>query len=237
MRYNIRPFGRICSRCGNALPMVDPKALMKLGFVPLIVLFFAPGPGAGQEVASEKGLIERYHRSLLTVMKQGDTLGTRDRFERLMPEFVEFFHFPLMTRIVASPVWAKSEEAQRQQLVDTFARMSVATFAFRFDSYSDQVFEIIGEKIGPQATTIVETEIRSTASPPVKIIYVLKTVDERIGIVDVLLDGAISELALRRSEYRAVLKEGGIEALIARLDKKVGELLGKQAALGTAPGR
>ena len=217
--------------------MVDLKALMRLGYVPLIVFLFSAGAAAAQEVARAKGVIEKYHQSLLTVMKQGDTLGTRGRFARLMPEFVEFFHFPLMTQIVAGPVWAKSEEAQRQQLIDTFARVSVATFAIRFDSYSDQAFEIIGEKTGPRAVTIVETEIRSTDSPPVKIVYVLKVVNERIGIVDVLLDGAISELALRRSEYRRVLKKEGIEGLIARLDKKVDELLGKRTVLDTTLGR
>ena len=205
--------------------MVAPKVPLKLRYLPFFALLFAAGPAVAQDERTARALIEKYHQGLLTVMQQADTLGVRGRFEELWPEFVEIFHFPLMTRVVASSIWADAGEAQRQKLTDTFARMSVATFASRFDSYSDHAFEIIGEKPGPRGTTIIETEIRSADDSPVGITYVLKTVNERLGIVDILLDGAISELALRRSEYRRVLKKEGIEGLMARLDKKADELL------------
>ncbi len=205
--------------------MVALKVPLKLRFLPLFALLFAAAPAVAQEERSAIELIEQYHQGLLTVMKQSDTLGVRGRFEELWPEFKEIFHFPLMTRAVAGSIWADAGAAQRRKLEDTFARMSVATFASRFNSYSDHEFKIIGEKPGPRGTTIIETEIRNADDAPVGITYVLKTVNERIGIVDILLGGAISELALRRSEYRRVLKTEGIEGLIARLDKKADELL------------
>ena len=40
-----------------------------------------------------------------------------------------------------------------------------------------------------------------------------------------LLDAGISELAVRRSEYRRVLKTGGVDGLIETLNRKADQLL------------
>ncbi len=45
-------------------------------------------------------------------------------------------------------------------------------------------------------------------------------------IRDVYLAGTISELATRRSDFTATLRSGGIEALIAQLNKKADDLQG-----------
>jgi len=49
------------------------------------------------------------------------------------------------------------------------------------------------------------------------------TTDGSPRIVDVFYDGTVSELAMRRSEYSALLKKGGIDALLAALEKKIAE--------------
>ena len=43
-------------------------------------------------------------------------------------------------------------------------------------------------------------------------------------IIDVYLNGTVSELALRRSEYSSVLKRDGFEKLIVMVDGKAEEL-------------
>ena len=44
-------------------------------------------------------------------------------------------------------------------------------------------------------------------------------------ILDVVVEQGISELAVRRSEYRLVLKEKGVEGLIDALNRKADELM------------
>jgi phospholipid transport system substrate-binding protein len=44
-------------------------------------------------------------------------------------------------------------------------------------------------------------------------------------VVDVFLDGTISELASRRAEFTAILKSGGPEALISSLRRQGDKLL------------
>ena len=48
-------------------------------------------------------------------------------------------------------------------------------------------------------------------------------------ISDIYLDGAISEVATRRSEFAAILKNEGIDGLIAALNRKADALTGTSA--------
>jgi phospholipid transport system substrate-binding protein len=58
----------------------------------------------------------------------------------------------------------------------------------------------------------------------VSINYVLHDNDIGWQIRDAYLSGAISELATRRSEFSAILRTSGIDALIASLNKKADDL-------------
>jgi phospholipid transport system substrate-binding protein len=44
-------------------------------------------------------------------------------------------------------------------------------------------------------------------------------------ISDIYLDGAISEVATRRSEFATILKNGGIDGLVAALNSKTDALI------------
>jgi len=46
-------------------------------------------------------------------------------------------------------------------------------------------------------------------------------------ISDIYLDGAISEVATRRSEFSAILKNEGTEGLIAALNRKTDALISR----------
>ena len=48
-------------------------------------------------------------------------------------------------------------------------------------------------------------------------------------ISDIYLDGAISEVATRRSEFATILKNEGIDGLIAALNRKADMLTGTTA--------
>jgi phospholipid transport system substrate-binding protein len=48
-------------------------------------------------------------------------------------------------------------------------------------------------------------------------------------ISDIYLDGAISEVATRRSEFAAILKTDGVDGLIAALNRKADMLTGTMA--------
>lgn len=180
-----------------------------------------PAPAAADPVA----VIGQFHETLLEVMKKSKSLGVRGRYERLEGPVKETFSLPLMIRIAAGSHWAKASEAARQSLTAAFERMSVATYADRFDGYSGESFETMGRKPGPQGTTLVETKLVRPKDDPVDISYVMRQVQGRWRIADVLLEGGISELARYRSDYAKILRDGGLEALVVELDARSAKML------------
>jgi len=170
-------------------------------------------------------VVEGFHTALLATMKDAEALGVEGRFTKLEPAISSALHLPAMIQVASGPHWKKADEKSQDQLISAFTRLSVATYAAQFDSYSGQSFETLGNKPGPQKTTLVETRIVNPGDDNVAITYVMKKAKGVWRIVDVLVDTGISELARKRSEYRRVLRSGGIPALVDTLKKKADDLL------------
>jgi phospholipid transport system substrate-binding protein len=151
----------------------------------------------------------------------------RGRYDRLRQAISEAFLLPLMAQIATGPDWKTATADQRHDLIEGFQRMSASTLATMLDGYNGESFKLMDEKPGPQDTRYVVTNLMRTAADPVEISYFAKQVEGRWYLVDVVVDGGISELSVRRSEYRKFLREGGVPALIGALNAKADELVGK----------
>ena len=183
-----------------------------------------------QPSAEEIDLIERFHMTLSAVMKEAKTLGIKGRYAKLEPAVKSTFSLPLMVRIASGSYWPKGTDGERDRLVAAFERMSVATYADRFDGFSGESFKTVGKKPGPQGTTLVETKLVRPRDEPVDIVYVLREVEGEPLVVDVLLESGVSELARYRSDYSKVLKNAGLGGLVTELDAKAAKLLNGDAA-------
>lgn len=167
-------------------------------------------------------VVERLNTTLLDVMQSADELGYAGRYERLEPSLRASFDFAFMAKIAVGRAWNDFDDGQREQLVELFTQMSIATFASRFDGYNGERFEILGEKPGRRDTMIVDDQIIRPDDPPVGLNFVLKQqADGRWWIIDVMLDGKFSELARQRAEFSSVLKRGGYNELIDALDERI----------------
>jgi phospholipid transport system substrate-binding protein len=169
-------------------------------------------------------VIEGLHGRLIETMRNAHTLGMDGRYKQLEPILEKSFDFPRMIAAAAGSYWTSADEAQRQQLLDAFTRLSITTYAARFNGYSGESFETLGERQGPRDTILVDTQLIRKDGPPVPITYVMAEQDGDWRIVDVLLDKSISELAVRRSEYSQVLRSSGTEGLTQMLNGKAAEL-------------
>jgi phospholipid transport system substrate-binding protein len=107
----------------------------------------------------------------------------------------------------------------------SFGRYISAIYADRFDSYAGQKMQVTGEKPAA-AGLMVRSQIIKANGEPVNIDYIMRRNGDTWLISDVYLDGAISEVATRRSEFAATLKSGGIDGLIAALNRKADILTG-----------
>jgi phospholipid transport system substrate-binding protein len=117
--------------------------------------------------------------------------------------------------------WRQATPADQEKLVDTFSRFMIANYAGRFDGYSGQRFETVGEEASAQDTVLVRTRLVEPEGEAVHLNYRLHPVAGSWKIIDVYLNGTVSELALRRSEYASLIKREGWNAVIAALDQRI----------------
>ena len=179
--------------------------------------------------ASGGGTVQGLYDALLGTMKNGRILGQSGRFMQIEPVIRRTFDIASMTRLsVGVSYWAGLSEAQRRQLTESFGRYISAIYADRFDSYAGQKLQVTGEQPNP-AGVIVKSQIVKANGEPVKVDYMMRRNGDGWLISDVYLDGAISEVATRRSEFAAILKNDGIDGLIAALNRKADMLTGTMA--------
>jgi phospholipid transport system substrate-binding protein len=185
---------------------------------------------AAATVRAESGpvaVIDGLQATLLDVMKRSKELGIEGRYQVLEPRIEETFDLERMIRVAAGSQWTKASPEERIRLLDAFTRLTISTYASRFDGYSGESFENLGERPGPRDTVLVDTRIVRTDSPPVALNYVLEQKGDRWRVIDILLDGKASELAMRRSEYRS-LGGGNAAGLAGKLSAKADELMAGQ---------
>jgi len=170
--------------------------------------------------AAVRGLYD----ALLGAMHNGQSLGPRGRYAQIEPVVKRVFDIPFMTRLAVGSQWSDISEAQRRQASEAFGRYLAAVYAERFDSYAGERLEVTGEKESAGGPMIMSRIVKSDGEP-VNLNYLMREEGGIWKIVDVYLDGTISEVATRRSEFAGILRAQGIIGLIQTLNAKADSLI------------
>ena len=189
----------------------------------LCLALAAPTPRADAAPAGGSDTVRGLYHTLLTMMRNGPALGPRGRYSEIEPVVRRSFDVQFMTRLAVGPDWAGLDPTQRQQVAQAFMRYIAAIYADRFNSYSGETLQVTGEREAAGGT-IVTSRIVKSDGEPVSINYLMRNNAGSWQIADVYLDGTISELATRRSEFAAILRKGGIDGLIQALNTKADAL-------------
>jgi phospholipid transport system substrate-binding protein len=199
------------------------------GLAAILVLvaftMWAPTGVSAQGADSPSAHIDGLHRALLEAMKHGRQLGVKGRYDKLAPILFQTYDVPFMARVAVGASWDSMPPSQQARVIDAFSRMMVATYASRFDEFSGERFEILQTLEQPPAAKLVKTRVTQSNGKTVSLSYLVRLVGPEWKVVDVFLDGTISELASRRAEFTSILKSGGPDALISSLRQQGDKLL------------
>jgi len=177
----------------------------------------APASGTAAKAA-----IESFYTTLTGVMKAGNELGFSGRYRKLEPAIRKTFNLPLMTRFAVGPAWSQASAGEQQQLVSAFSDFSIATYASQFTKYDGEQFKVIDQKPASGGGVIVTTQLTpGGGGDPVSLDYLMRPDDKGAWrVVDVFMDGTISQLATRRAEFVSIVQRDGIPALVNELGEK-----------------
>jgi phospholipid transport system substrate-binding protein len=169
--------------------------------------------------------IETLHEELLDVMRNAADLEYGGRTKKLTPVIPAHFDLAFMAeKAIGRRSWKAASETDQERYLTAFTRFMVANYAGRFDGFSGQSFKTVGEEPARSETILVKTQLIDPGQENIELNYRMRKVGDDWKIIDVYMDGTVSELALRRSEFAAVVKRDGFDGLIAALDKKIEKL-------------
>ncbi len=185
----------------------------------LAVLLAICFPAMAQEAP-----VEKLHASLLEVMKVGPELGFAGRAQALEPVVAEVFDLPGMTRAAIGTQAARMSPGELDRLTEAFRRYTIANYARQFASWDGERFETGAPAPAHGGGQLVPTRIIPATGEPARLTYLMRERDGSWRINDILLDGTISQLAVRRSEFQAALKQGGASGLLSLLERRTAAL-------------
>lgn len=175
---------------------------------------------AQEESASARQIIDKFQTELIQVMKDGKKLGFSGRYDKLEPAISNSHDLPKIARIVVGKEWEKLTEEQQKKLTDVFTRLSVASYAHNFKDFSGEEFAIDSEEETKMGGVVIHSHLTVPDDKPVKFDYMLKEKGASWRIINIIANG-VSDLALKRSEYTAILQREGFDSLIAKINEKI----------------
>jgi phospholipid transport system substrate-binding protein len=163
-------------------------------------------------------VVESFHASLLDTMKRGHELGIQGRYKALEPAADAAFNFPVMTQFIVGPAWSSMSDADHKSIIEGFRRLTLANYASNFDNFNGQRFTLDPNVIEKGSDKFVQTTLVPNGDKPVPLIYRMRqSTDGSWKIIDILLEGYVSELATRRSDFGATITSGGASALLKKM--------------------
>jgi phospholipid transport system substrate-binding protein len=169
--------------------------------------------------------VDHLHAELLNIMQNAKSLGYAGRRDRITPIVEKSFDIAFITRFALGRYWADLSAEQRGIMVDAMRRLTIASYASRFDGYSGERFETVSNKPARKGRELVRTvlEVNNDIADNVSLDYLLQETEGSWRIVNVVANG-VSDLSLKRADYAAVIKSQGLDSLIDRLNGQIADL-------------
>lgn len=170
--------------------------------------------------ASPEQVVKRLHESLTEAMREGSRLGFKGRLELLTPSVNRTHDLDFIARTTLGNLWSKLSPDQQITFTDTFRQLSISSYADWFKSHEGEAFEFVDQQAMPREQVLVRSRIVKGKDEVARLDYVLRETKDGWRIINIMANG-VSDLALKRVEYRSILERDGFPALIDMLKKKI----------------
>jgi phospholipid transport system substrate-binding protein len=190
-------------------------AFVLLGAIPL----------RAQTPSSAAARIQTYYQQLMPTIRQAGRLSVRERYKGFAPAITGAFDLATMTRLAVGPAWKSFSAAQQAAVQEAFTRFIVADYANQIKDYSGESF-VVDPQTSPEPRgggEIVKTRLVQSGGRIVNINYLVRGEH----VIDIYLNGTVSDLATRRDEFASIITSGGADGLIKRLQDRAQSLLGQ----------
>lgn len=185
-------------------------------------------PAAAAAAAPPSAPVEALHQAILAVMRAGRDSNFAHRMQMLSPAVRAAFDLPMILARTVGPRFTAFPPDVQDALLGVFTEFTVASYVANFDGDNGERFDILPQTRRAGSDEVVQTLLVPASGEAFKLDYVVQRQNGGWKIIDVLLDGSISRVAVQRSDFRSLLSGGDSAPLIASLRGKVSRLAAEQ---------
>ena len=207
------------------MPMIDLSRKPLTGVVAFLVVW---GYGVNAFAGEATHVVTELQESIMTIMKKGHDLGYTGRYQSISLTVEKTHDLDTIARLVVGRHWKELDANQRSAFIQTFKDLSISMYAGRFKDYGGEQFKVLSETSLKRGNRkLVTSHFVKSDGEKITFSYVLHQIHDQWKIIGVSVNG-VSDLALKRAEYRGILRKDGFPTLIERLkiqiDKNANEL-------------
>ena len=211
----------------SAMRSVSAAILVAVFVVGAFVL--GDGPARADDRASATEVVEHFQNGLLYTLLHSGEMDYDTRIQSLEALIAETFDVERVARsVIGGKRYRNLPPAEQRRYQTLFTRYVVASQSRRLGSLEGKAFSSLGRRRGPDGTAVVDVSFQEQGQEQGRQIatvsYILLPTGLGWRIIDVIIDGGVSELTLRRSEFASVVRDKGVDGLMSALDAKIGEL-------------
>jgi len=167
--------------------------------------------------------IEGFYAALVAQMKKGGP--AKARYDMLRPAVEKAFDLAGMTAVAVGPSWASLPAGDQKALIEAFERMTVANYVKNFDSFGGEQFTVDPAAVPRGAEKLIRSKLVS-GKETIPFNYRMRQVNGEWKVFDIFLNGNISQMAQKRSDFASTLASGGPKGLAQRINALADQQLG-----------
>ena len=177
--------------------------------ISIFVLFHSETKSESKVLAG----VNELHESLIKISNK--TINS-DNLELIDDVVKNSYDLEKMGKIIIGVDWKQMDTKSKKEFINVFKRFISVNYFRRFNKINELNFEhqtvkVIGDKFKLAGV------ILTADNEKLKIDYLLGFKNEKWKIFDVLIDGSISEVATKKSDFKKIIKEEGISGLVKNL--------------------
>ena len=193
------------------LKLLKGKVLVNL----ILLLFFSNIQSA--ELAADK--VKKLHENLLIIN------FSEKNFQKkilILDEIVgEIFNSNKMIKFIYGRKWKDLDKKTKNKLGLTFQKYISFNYVKRFNNIQNLEFEFLGFKEINEERILVKTYLKPSNEEKINLDYIILKEENNWKIFDVLLNGSISEIATKKSEFNSIIRNKGATGLIEIITSKI----------------
>ena len=168
------------------------------------------------ETKSESKVLEGVNELHESLIKISNKTINSDNLTLIDDVVKNSYDLEKMGKIIIGVDWKQMDTKSKKEFINVFKRFISVNYFRRFNKINEldfkhQTVELIGDKFK------LARVILTADNEKLKIDYLLSFKNEKWKIFDVLIDGSISEVATKKSDFKKIIKEEGVSGLVKNL--------------------